>query len=723
MKRYPALYLISFALSAVTSLTAFGQQDSLYQRPTLEVGKITNKIKLDGVLDEPEWRQASVIERLTMVEPQQGAAPTLQTRVQVLADKDFLVFGVYCEETSPQGIVSISKVRDANLSNQDYIRLVLDPFQDGRSGFIFSVNPAGARYDALVTNQGESEDKNWDAVWDARTYRDSAGWSIEIMIPAQSLSFKRGLHEWWFNIERRVQRLLEVDRWSNPSRDQWFIQTSRAGVLTHLPDFDLGIGLNVRPALIFKEAIAQPGAKASYKLKPTVDITQRLGSNVATTLTFNTDFAETEVDTRQTNLTRFPLLFPEKRAFFLDRIDVFNFGFGASSTVTPFFSRRIGLASGREIPINAGLKTTGRIGNTNFGAVVAHTGEVDELANQTTTGVVRVRQNVLRESSAGVLFTFGDPLGKQQGWTGGADFTFQTTRFQGNKNFLVGFWGLTTQQKNGSADQNAFGIKIDYPNDRWDIAFTYSRLGEGFEPLLGFVPRRGIHFWRLGATFAPRPEWKLVRQMFHELFLTYYANLDGDWESYRVFTAPINWRLESGERFEFNIAPQGEQLFRPFEIAENVTIPEGPYHFVRYRLEAQIASKRKLSGLTSWWFGPFYKGNLHEISASLLWRPSELANFEFTGVRNMGNLPFGDFIQNLVGFRVQLNFSPNLQANTYVQYDNETDQIGTNNRLRWTFSPLGDLFVVYNHNMRTLSEGTFFNSNQFLLKLVYNFRK
>jgi hypothetical protein len=221
MKRYPALYLISFALSAVTSLTAFGQQDSLYQRPTLEVGKITNKIKLDGVLDEPEWRQASVIERLTMVEPQQGAAPTLQTRVQVLADKDFLVFGVYCEETSPQGIVSISKVRDANLSNQDYIRLVLDPFQDGRSGFIFSVNPAGARYDALVTNQGESEDKNWDAVWDARTYRDSAGWSIEIMIPAQSLSFKRGLHEWWFNIERRVQRLLEVDRWSNPSRDQW----------------------------------------------------------------------------------------------------------------------------------------------------------------------------------------------------------------------------------------------------------------------------------------------------------------------------------------------------------------------------------------------------------------------------------------------------------------------------------------------------------------------
>jgi len=709
-------------------------------RPTLRVGAaVSDAIRLDGQLTEPAWMTADSIINLTQIEPVEGSRPTGRTVVRVLVIGDAIVFGIRADDPDASRITSFARNRDASLTNEDHIRLVLDTYLDGRSGYVFIVNPHGARYDALVANQGEGENSQWDAIWEAATHRDSAGWSAEIRIPVKSLLFKRGLTEWGFNVERRMQRLLETSRWASPDRDVKINVTSRAGLLTNVPPFDLGLGLSIRPSVTSSIGKPAPATSAISDLAASLDVTKRLGSNTLGSLTVNTDFAETEVDTRRTNLTRFPLLFPEKRTFFLEGSDIFDFGLGLGSSsgssgdVIPFFSRRLGLLGGQEVPLEGGVKVAGREGATNFGALLVRTGSVDTLATENTMGVFRLKQNVLHESSIGVIATLGDPIGRTGSWTAGTDLTYQTSRFQGNRNFLVGVWGLATGRDSlPGGTQHALGAKIDYPNDLWDIAFTYKWVGDAFDPSLGFVQRPGAQLVTLNITNKPRPRRPIaglrVRQMTNEWFNTLATDLDGRWESYRIFLAPINWRLETGDRYEVNVVPTGERLIAPFEIAENVVIPQGSYHWNRYRLEAALASKRRFSGQFTWWFGEFYSGTLDELIATASWKPSALFIMEFNATRNVGRLAEGNFTQQVIGTRARLNISPDLQFNSYMQYDNTTDSFGTNTRVRWTFSPFGELFVVYNHNIRELipTPGVprewRFDSNQLLVKLQYAWR-
>jgi hypothetical protein len=642
--------------------------------PSLRVASSKGTIRLDGRLDEPEWARADSIAALTEIEPTVGATPAGRTVIRVIATENDIIFGIRADDPRPTGIVSFARERDASLTNEDHLKIVLDTYLDGRSGYVFAVNPNGARYDALVTDQGATENASWDAVWDAATAR-----------------------------------------WAGALRDYKVTQTYRAGRLTALPDFALGIGLSVRPAITAGAGIPQAHAELRRDQAAILDVTQRLGANALGSLTVNTDFAETEVDTRRTNLTRFPLVFPEKRSFFLEGADIFDFGLGIASDVRPFFSRRIGLLNGQEIPIRAGAKINGRQGRTNVGALVVHTGRADApgfqaLATDNTMGVLRLRQNVLRESSVGLIGTFGDPTGAPRQWLAGTDATFQTSRFLGHRNLLAGVWQLATSHRPDALGKpvvgraNAFGAKVDFPNDLVDVAATYKWLGDAFAPAVGFVPRPAVQIATLNVNYSPRPQRPVaglhVRQMVFESQNTLVADLAGHWESYRFFTAPVNWRLESGDRFELNVVPTGERLLTPFKIADGVTIPTGTYHWKRYRAEAGLAAKRRFSGQATWWFGDFYSGSLNEFVLTASWKPSSLIIVEVNGTRNEGALREGRFTQNLFGSRLRVNVSPNLQFNSYMQYDNSSDAIGANTRLRWTFSPLGDLFIVYNHNLQ-----------------------
>lgn len=737
------MLLTAIPLGRAPAQTALGTDTLRAERPALRAGSLAGAFRLDGRLDDPAWATADSIPNLTQIEPREGSTPAARTVVRVLASGEELVIGVRAEYPDGVGLVSFARQRDASLSSEDHIRVVIDTYRDGRSGYVFAINPAGARYDALVANQGEGENSNWDTVWEAETSRTPSGWSAEIRIPLRSLLFGEGLDAWGLNIERRIQRLQETDRWASPERDYKLTQTSRSGVLEGLPRFDLGLGLSMRPSATAGAGTPARGAEIQDDQDLSLDVTQRLGGNTVASLTVNTDFAETEVDTRRTNLSRFPLLFPEKRTFFLEGSDIFEFGLGLNEDVRPFFSRRIGLLEGREVPIDVGGKINGRLGGTNFGALVVRGDDVPSLAPGSTMGVLRIKQNILRESSIGLISTVGDPRGLDGSWLAGADFTYQTSHFRGDKNFLVGVWGLTMDREALVGDapsrrKSAAGFKIDYPNDLWDVALTYKSLGDGFLPSLGFVPRPGVQIVNLNINFAPRPSRPIaglrVRQMFHELLNTLVTDLDGHWESYRIFTAPINWRLESGDRFEANVVPTGERLTETFEIADAVIIPAGSYHWNRYRLEAGLAAKRRFSGQVSWWFGGFYEGKLNEIELTASWKPSPLVILELSGEHNVGRLPQGRFAQDLIGTRVRLNVSPDLQLNSFVQYDNESRSVGTNTRLRWTFHPLGDLFLVYNHNIlreltpadpilnRPADRRWAFSSNELLVKAQYTFR-
>jgi hypothetical protein len=708
---------LSFLLSAVS---AFAQDGT---PPALRVGTLNGSVHVDGVLDEGEWAQAEAVDAFAQTDPVEGAPPTGRTIVRVLAGPKALVIGIVCDDPDPSRIVSFSVRRDAPLTSEDHVRVVLGPFLDGRSGYVFSVNPSGARYDGLINPGGESENVDWDAIWEAATKRTATGWTAEIWIPVQTLSFNPDLREWHFNVQRRIQRMLETDRWAFPARQYQVTQTSRAGLITGLPHFDLGRGLTVRPAVTTGGGVPAPSANLDGEFQPSLDVTQRLGANILASVTVNTDFAETEVDTRRTNLTRFPLFFPEKRTFFLEGDDIFSFGLGLNQDVLPYFSRRVGLVEGQEVPIIAGTKFNGRAGNTNFGGVVVGTndkrGVVDDEA---LMAVGRVKQNLWRESWVGAIVTAGDPLGRSGSWLTGGDFTYATSRFRGDKNFLAGVWGLATGRDGLGRDASAYGFKVDYPNDLWDIQLTAKRIGRDFDPSIGFVPRRSVYLYNGQIDNRTRLSKGPIQQLFHEFMPSLATDLSGKWESYRVFMAPVNWRFRSGDRFELNANPTGERLVEPFEIADGVFIAPGAYHWMRYRVEVGTAQKRRLYSQLTWWFGDFYDGDLDQFQWTGAWNPTPLVTVEFTGERNIGRLPSGHFTQTLVGNRLRLNISPDLSVASYVQYDTDSDSVGVNTRLRWTFSPVGDLFVVYNHNVRELLQRWQLDSNQLLVKFQYALR-
>jgi len=690
--------------------------------PTVRAGVLPDGIRLDGVLDEAAWTGAEAVDSLVQTDPSEGAPPTGKTVIRVLAGAKAILIGIVCEDPDPSGIVSFSVRRDAPLGSEDHVRVVLGPFLDGRSGYVFAVNPSGARYDGIINPGGESENPEWDGIWEAATHRDRAGWSVELWIPVHTLSFNPELRQWHFNVQRRIQRKLETDRWASPARQYQVTQTSRAGLLTGLPQFTLGLGLTVRPALTTGGGIPAPDAKADGEFQPSLDVTQRLGANVLSSLTVNTDFAETEVDTRRTNLTRFPLFFPEKRTFFLEGDDIFSFGLGLNQDVLPYFSRRIGLVNMQEVPIIAGAKINGRAAATNFGGLVVGTNDKEHVVeNEAVMAVGRVKQNIWQESWLGAIATVGDPLGRSGSWLTGADFTYATSHFRRDKNFLVGVWGLATGRDDLGRDASAYGFKVDYPNDLWDIALTAKRIGRDFDPSIGFVPRPGVYLVNGQIDNSPRLSKGPIQQLFHEFEPSLAANLSGRWESYRLFMAPVNWRFRSGDRFELNANPTGERLAEPTEIA-GVLIPPGSYHWMRYRVEVGTAQKRRFYSQVTWWLGGFYNGELDQYLWTGAWNPTPLITVEFSGERNIGRLPTGRFTQTLVGNRLRVNISPDLSLSSYVQYDTDSDSVGVNTRLRWTFSPAGDLFVVYNHNVVDVLQRWRLESNQLLVKVQYALR-
>lgn len=692
--------------------------------PRLSAGALSAPVRVDAVLDEPDWTAAPLSSPLRMVEPREGAPPTMATEVRVLAGPRELVFGLRCLDPSPSAIVTFTKERDGDFTAEDHVALLLAPFRDGRSGYLFAVNPGGARFDALVQPGGEDVDPNWDGQWEAAARRDERGWTAEIRIPVDVLAFDGTRREWGFNVQRRVERLQETSRWAGAVQDSEVFQPSRAGVLAGLPRFDLGLGLAVRPSLVGGFRAAEPGAATDSVLGPSLDVSKRLGPGVLASLTLDTDFAETEVDTRRTNLTRFPLFFPEKRTFFLEGADLFSFGIGIDEgSLVPLFSRRIGLVGEDEVPLRAGLKATGRVGETSFAGLVVRTGEKGDLAPAATMGALRVRRNLFAESRAGLLVTAGDPLGRKDATLAGLDFTYQTSSLRGDKNLLAGAWVLVAGREDLRGSRGAFGLKLDYPNDLWDCFALYRRIGEGFDPSLGFVPRRGIDTYRGGCTYAPRPDGGSVRQMFFRAHPTLVTDLEGGWESYEVDTTPLSLQLESGEVVALRVVPQGERLREPFEVAEGIFIGQGTYDWWRLGLELESAARRRLSGELTVETGGFYAGTLHTVELAATWTPSALLTLQVTGQHDRGRVDGGAFDLTLAGARVRLNLSPDVQFAGFLQYDTEDEAFGSNTRLRWTFRPSGDLFVIYNHDL-VRTRGRFRrDASELLVKVQYTFKR
>lgn len=673
----------------------------LAQEQVIRAFKSDQSPVIDGRLDESIWNSAIPFSGFRMVEPTPGSDPTEKTEVRIIYDMNNLYIGIRCYDSEPKKIAANTMEHDkAEERNGDQVSILIDPFQDKRSAYIFIINPKGARSEGFANGQQYS--LGWDGIWEARSRIDPEGWTAEVRIPFKTISFNAKLTSWGINIERYIARKLEIIRYSGISLNSFFSNPTEAGSLVGIDNIKQGLGLTFRPyGTAGADANRTDTGTVSSKLDGGFDIYKNITPNLVAAFTYNTDFAETEVDERKLNLTRFPLFYPEKRTFFLEGSDIFDFGGGSTQSFMPFFSRRIGLNEGNPVPIKWGTKIFGRVENTNIAALDVQTGPSGNIASQNMFAS-RISQNIFKESKVGIIATNGSPSGEKNTLMGG-DFTYKTSRFMGSDNLSVGLWGVQNWNERKGGSKSGFGLSVDYPNDLYEANITYNYFGDSINPGLGFLPRRAYHYLYSGFSYMPRLEkgWigSVVRQWFFEFRVSNYWNLDGQLESRRIFTAPINLRTESGEHIEFNVIPNREVLPEDFEVSEGVIIRKGDYKFLSYRAELNTASYRKVQFDLSYNFGQFYSGHYDNIETGVTLKLDGYANLQMGANLVKGNLPEGKFSENVYFTRLNLYLTPDLGISNYLQYDDISNQMGYNGRFFWQIRPGNIIYLVYNSNM------------------------
>ena len=669
--------------------------------------------KIDGILDDPAWRSALPFSGFRMVEPRANEDPTERTELRILYDEENLYIGVLCADSEPARIAARTMAHDSGgeqprgpwghgnqgLPSDDLIRVLLDPFQDKRNAYIFFVNPRGARGEGLVS--GGQASLNWDGIWDARSRILENGWSAELRIPFKTLSFKPGLTVWGINVERTIPRKQETIRLSGTNRDSVFNNPMEASALEGIESIRQGLGITFRPyglASALKESFGTGSAGSERALDGGFDIYKNFTPNFVGVLSYNMDFAETEADERRINLTRFPLYFPEKRMFFLEGSEVFNFS--SSMSFTPFISRSIGLYGGRQVPVVFGSKLFGKIGRTNLAILDVQTGAFDDLPGRNFFAA-RMTRNIFAESKVGWVFTNGSPIGGRNSLFG-MDFNYSTSKFGGDKNLWLAAWMAYNWNERKDGRHHGFGFRANYPNDLWNIETTYAYYGESLDPGMGYMMRRGIQTFFARVGYQPRPEkgflGALVRQLFFNASGDFYWDLAGRLETSRLTAAPLSLRTESGERIGIEIVLNRDVLPNDFEVARGVVLPAGSYDFANTRLELGSANHRPVVLDLNVNLGEFYSGHYDDVGIGLTFKHRGYLNLSLDANLVRGRLPQGRFSENVYQVKADVFLSPNIGFMNYIQYDDISRELGWSARLRWQISPGNMIFIVYNKN-------------------------
>ncbi len=699
--------------------------------PRITAVRATGPIRIDGRLDEPDWQRAAIIPDLVQQQPRPGEPTPYATEVRILIDTENVYFGVTCVDPDPERIAMHTMQRDTpDPFGDDFLDVVLDTFGDRRTGYLFEVYPSGAQADGLISGPGGLS-IDWDGVWEAKTSLSSRGWTAEIKIPSRTIHFKKGLDSWGLNVGRHVARDRMLLVWCCASLDVDLLDFTRAGRLEGIAGLTQGLGLSVSPYGLGRLDTTRGAHDQTITGDGGLDLSFSPTPGIAGVATLNTDFAETEVDARQINLSRFSLFFPEKRPFFLEGSNQFGFATGLGTDFIPFYSRRVGLSStdcsGSEesedaatVPIDWGAKVLGHAGRLGIAALDLETGRTDGTP-RTSLFAGRLTYDASDHLRLGAIGTQGCPDGVHTNRFAGLDLVWHTSSLFGGKNMTIGSW---TARSDGEVapcascgvivgQRTGWGARIDYPNDHWNAYLAFKELGDALQPALGFVPRPGTRQYEAGQAFQPRPDpegpFGWARQVFYEAFYTQVDDLEGRTESRRLFTAPFNVETASGEHFEANWVPEFERLTEDFEVATGVTVPAGRYHFTRYRAEAQSSEARPWRIGSTVWLGGFYDGRLTQVETFVHWNVLKGRLQQKLDLQNdYGRMPEGNFIQRLWQLQNVFAFSPRLILFSFLQYDTESSSLGMNTRLRWTLRPGDDLFVVWNRDWDHPLDGTSF---------------
>ncbi len=709
-------------------------------RATIRAVRIDRPLRLDGVLDEEVFQVVPPFGDMIQAAPVHGAPASERSDVWILHDDTHVYVICRCWDSAPPGEWVVNELRrdSSGLRNNDHFGVLFDTFYDRRSGFAFYANPLGARADYSVVDEGGSN-ADWDPVWEVGTGRFDGGWIVEMAIPFKSLRYRSGSGQvWGIQLRRSIRRKNE---WAylNPvpasmAGPQALNRVSAGGTLVGLDLPPAGRNVELRPyatARTTRDAVLDPAGGARRDADVGIDLRYGVTAHLTADFTWNTDFAQVEVDEQQVNLTRFSLFFPEKREFFLEGRGNFDFGRGTQgfnpmamfSSDVPylFYSRRIGFEAGEVVPIRGGARLTGKAGDWGIGAVHIHTaavagpeppdpgggdaGPLSPLVPANRFSVLRVKRDVLRRSNVGAMFTHrADALagdGANRGW--GVDGTF---RFF--ENVTTGGYfartdgplpirpGVGPGTDPAELDRSSWQASLDWNHDRYGVETELLNVGNAFNPEVGFVRR--ADFLKSAATlrFSPRPAGiASVRKFTWEASVDHFKGLDGRLQS-RQQQGRFSTEFESSDRLNLDIYRNFERLDRPFPVGPGLAVAPGAYPFTDVRASLTTGPQRRVSGTVSVRHGDFYDGTLTGLGLS----GARVVVTNHLSVEpgltlNRIRLPQGDLDQTLLRARIDYAFTPRMFASTLVQHNSVDRSLSSNLRFRWEYRPGSEFFVVW----------------------------
>ncbi len=696
---------------------------------TVRATRLTSPLKIDGHLDERVYEEVLSMSDFIQNDPAEGEPATQKTEVWVFFDDDAIYVVGKCWEDHLDKMIATEMRRDGAITQNDSFAWSFDTFYDHRNGVLFEVSPLGGRTDGQVTNE-RSVNTNWNPVWKLAVGRFDGGWTVEAALPFKSLRFRPGRSQVWGFQARRKNLWKNEISYLTPIPQEVLGQGHfRSSLDATLVGLEVGGGSRniefkpyvtsditsdkaVRPA-IDNEAGAQFGIDAKY------GVTQ----NLVADFTYNTDFAQVEADEQQVNLTRFNLFFPEKREFFLENQGTFAFG-GTSDVNTPvlFHSRTIGLNEGRQVPIIGGGRLSGRVGRVELGLLDIQT-EEEELSGARSTNfqVVRMKRDVFRKSSVGVIMT-GRSAGPQIAAARESIGLDTTLAFYNNLVFDA-YWARTPNDSSG--DHDSYRTRFEYSGDRYGLIAERLAIGDAFHPEVGFVRRADVRRSFGQLRFSPRPKRsRIVRKYSSTGSIDYVENAIGRLDTRNVL-GQVGIDFQNSDTLSAAYSSTYEFIPAPLRLAPGVIVPVAGYDYASVAGSYGFGAQRTFaSGTATLEHGTFYGG--HKTTLTIARARSNVPphlSIEPSYSLNKVNLPQGSFTTNLVGSRVTYMMTPLMFTSALVQYNSVSHSISANLRLRWEYQPGSELFIVYNEQRDTLPTGFPLLSNRaFIVKVNRLFR-
>ncbi len=699
--------------------------ECIFPQPHFHSNQVEDKIIVDGIINESSWSQADSISNFIQVEPDFGKPAKHKTVVRILYNSDFLYISGKCYKKDKDVRVSDLK-RDFVFEDSDGFGIILDLLNDKRNATAFLINPLGAQRDVMVFDE-KIIDENWNTKWYSATHINNLSWTFEIAIPWSSLRYSSDTDSLGANFIRLARESNELSAWVPYPRTYTMFRLNYAGVINGLKFPEPHQDIRFTPYLLAQTQRGKNFSAYGENVKPGVDMKWALTSNTLLDLTLSTDFAQADADRDVFNLTRFDILFPERRQFFLESAGLFKTG-NADGIIEPFFSRKIGLDdSGNPIPMDGGIRLVHRDIKNNYGVLTARTHIPDSLNSFFLIG--RYSQNYGEQNRFGFLITyrrddFND--GIDNNIVAASDGFIRMSDVLSFNWMLSGSGSIVNKQQNFNGYSQSASLK--YLTEDINLFFNEYLISKDYSAASGFVAAKNISAWEAGTDLYSRPQWKpdFIRDFEPALYFNYYGNLnDGRLRQFYLTIWPIYILFENGGVFSAKWLPNWENLYEEFSPAEDVTFRKGKYFYNRY--EIRLASDPSATFCYAFLFstGSYFDGTLNKLSSQIKYRPitniSISFNYEPNWFGDAGISKSNKKIE-IISSELNLALNPFISLSVFYQHNSEDKSSLKNLRFAWEYSPLSYFYILYNIGKSSSIGGMDSNHYQLLLKLSYQFQ-